>query len=125
MGETGAPADTDLPRYERYKRPQGGLRAERGQEAVDGGGVLDVPEQLPPPPAGDVAPLERALGVFEGDAPPPLRYADRRVVPAREQGESPVGEGQPTARLRNPSKVVSTYINRRRVALSHPRKLVV
>ena len=27
--------------------------------------------------------------------------------------------------LENPSKVVSTYINRRRVALSHPRKLVV
>ena len=27
--------------------------------------------------------------------------------------------------LENPSKVVSTYINRRRVALSHPRKPVV
>ena len=25
---------------------QGGLRGERGQEAVDGGGVLDVPEEL-------------------------------------------------------------------------------
>ena len=43
---------------------QPGLAGQGGQEGVDGLGVLHVTEQLPTPPAGDVAPLVGLIGVL-------------------------------------------------------------
>ena len=88
---------------------QGGLRGERGEEAVDGCGVLRVPEQLAAPPAGDVAPLERAFGVLQGDAPPLARHGHGCAVPAGQERQPPVGEGQPSARAAGPGRQAEAF----------------
>ena len=83
----------DLPRQE------WGLHRQSGQESVDGGGVFGVPQQLPRSPAGEIAPLQGGLGVFEGDAPPSLRHADGRAVPTGQERQRPVGEDDASARV--------------------------
>ena len=74
-----------------------GLSRKRRGETVDGLGVLDVPEQLAAPCAGDVAPCERSAGVDGGRAPPPAGGSHGHAVPACEQRQPPVGEGEAPA----------------------------
>ncbi len=76
---------------------------------MDGGGVLRVPEQLAGPPAGDVAPLEGAFGVLQGDAPPLPRHGHGSPVPAGQERQSPVGEGQPSARVAGPGREAEAF----------------
>ncbi|MYE31877.1 MAG: hypothetical protein F4X80_04315 [Chloroflexi bacterium] len=59
---------------------------------MDGVGVLDVPEQLAAPRAGDVPPVGPVAGQDMPDAPPPARRAHRRPVAAGEQRLPPAGE---------------------------------
>ena len=68
-----------------------GLGRQCRDEAVDGCGVLHVAQQLAAAPAGDVAPLEGGVRVLQGDAPPPLRHADGRAVPAGQERQPPPG----------------------------------
>ena len=68
---------------------RGACAVSAAREDVDGGGVLNVPEQLAAPPAGEVAPLEGGVRVLQGDAPPPLRHADGGAVPAGPGASAP------------------------------------
>ena len=63
-------------------------------EGVDGCGVLDVPEKLAASPAGDIAPAEWGLRVCGRHAPPPLGHAHGGAVPAGQERQPRVGEGE-------------------------------
>ena len=71
--------------------------------------MLRVPEQLAAPPAGDVAPLERAFGVLQGDAPPLARDGHGGAVPAGQERQPPVGEGQPSSRAAGPGRQAEAF----------------
>ena len=89
----------------RHLPPQGaGLDRQRRQESVDGGGVVQVAEQLPGPAAGDVAPVEGLVLLQGRDAPPLSRRANGGAVAAGQQGQPPVGDGQPPARSPRPGR---------------------
>ena len=66
------------------------LHGHGGKEGVDGGGVLDVPEQLAAPRAGHVVPDEWGAGEQWSGAPPLLRDGHGRPVPAGQEGQGPV-----------------------------------
>ena len=72
-----------------------GLAGEGRREAVDGGGVLHVAEELPAAPAPDAAPACCGPGVGGSGAPPLLGSAHGGPVPAGQQGQPRVGEHQP------------------------------
>ena len=57
-------------------------------------------EQLAAAAAGDVGPLEGSAGEQGSGAPPALGHAEGRAVPAGQQRQRPVGEGQAPAGLR-------------------------
>ena len=77
----------------------GRLAGHGGEEGVDGGGVLDVPEKLPTPGAGDVGPDDAVAGEPGGCAPTPFRLGQGGAVPAGQEGQGAVGEGQPSHRI--------------------------
>ena len=54
--------------------PGAGLAGEGGDEGVDGGGVVQVPQQLAAAPAGDIAPVPVSAGIYLFDDP--LDYLD-------------------------------------------------
>ena len=82
--------------------PRAGLPGQGGDEGVDGPGVLDVPEQLAAPAAGDVAPVVGGFGVHGGDAPPPPRHGDGGAVPTGQERHAPVGESESSAPVDGP-----------------------
>ena len=79
-----------------------GLPRQGCDEGVNGVGVLDVPEQLAGPAAGQIAPLEWGVFIREGDAPSSSRHGDRGAVPAGHQRNPLVGEGKASAAVDGP-----------------------
>ena len=76
---------------------EGRLLRQGRHEGVDGGRVLDVPEQLAAPAARHAAPAEARLPHARRHAPPFLRHTHRGAVPAGQHREPPVGEGEASA----------------------------
>ena len=66
-----------------------GLAGQGRDEGVDGGGVVDVSQELPAPAAGDVAPVRRSAGVPGRDAPPLLSPRPPRSGPGGPAGPVP------------------------------------
>ena len=106
------------------------LPGEGGHEAVDGTGVLHVPQQLAAPPAGDVAPVWRTPFVQRRDAPPFPCQPHGGPVPAGQHGQAWVGEGEATARCGRANHKAEVlqggdYLGRPRAGDAHQARQVV
>ena len=74
--------------------PGASLAGEGGDEGVDGGGVVQVPQQLAGAPAGDGSPVPVFAGIQGRGAPAPSGRSYRCAVAASDDGQAAVGQDQ-------------------------------